>query len=195
MHRYTEEQLRFLADNAQGRYRRELTDLFNARFGLQLSVHAITGTCKRYGYLTGLETKFRPGHKTWNAGVKGSTKANSGSFRPGMMPHNWKPVGTRIVGTDGYAKVKIAEPREWAFVHVLLWRERHGELPPGQVVIFADGDKTNFATDNLVAVSRAELAVLNKQRMIYPDADLTRAGIAVAKLLIKARERQKRVEK
>ena len=195
MHHYTEEQLSFLRDHAQGRSRKELANLFNTRFDLQLSVSAVAGTCKRYGYSTGLDTRFRPGHATWNAGQKGAIKVNSGSYKKGNRPHNWKPVGTRIVGTDGYAKVKIAEPREWAFVHVLLWRERHGELPPGQVVIFADGDKTNFATDNLVAVSRAELAVLNRQRMICPDADLTRAGIAVAKLLIKARERQKRVEK
>ena len=195
MHSYTKEQLSFLRDHAQGRSRKELANLFNARFDLQLSVSAITGTCKRYGYLTGLETKFRPGHKTWNAGVKGSTKANSGSFRPGMMPHNWKPVGTRIVDTDGYAKVKVAEPKEWAFVHVLLWKERHGELPPGQVVIFADGDKTNFSEDNLVAVSRAELAALNKQRLIYQDISRTKAGIAIAKLILKAGERQKRVEK
>ena len=156
---------------------------------------AVAGTCKRYGYSTGLDTRFRPGHATWNAGQKGAIKVNSGSYKKGNRPHNWKPVGTRIVGTDGYAKVKIAEPREWAFVHVLLWRERHGELPPGQVVIFADGDKTNFSEDNLVAVSRAELAVLNKQRLIYQYIYLTKAGIAVAKLLIKARERQKRVEK
>ena len=53
----------------------------------------------------------------------------------------------------------------------------------------------NLVWPLVVAVSRAELAVLNKQRMIYPDADLTRAALAVARLLIKARERQKRVEK
>ena len=195
MHRYTDEQLRFLADNAQGRCRQELADLFNARFNLQLSVIAIAGTCKRYGYQTGRDTRFKQGKKTWNAGMKGVMKANSGSFRPGRVPANIKPVGTRIIDSHGYAKVKIAAPNKWAFVHVLLWLERHGELPPGHVVIFADGDRSNFSEDNLVAVSRAELAVLNKQGLIQEHTNLTKAGIAITKLILKAGERQKGLKK
>jgi hypothetical protein len=31
-------------------------------------------------------------------------------------------------------------------------------------VIFADGDKTNFAPENLVCVSRGDLAILNRNK-------------------------------
>ena len=190
MHLYTEEQLGFLRDNAQSMSRQELTELFNRRFGLQLSPCAIIGTCKRYG-IRGRETRFRSGQAPWNAGMQGSIKENATSFKPGNRPHNWLPVGTRIIDSDGYAKVKISEPNKWAFVHVLVWKERHGELPPGHVVIFADGNKANLSEDNVVAVSRAELAVLNKQHLLNNDTDISKAGILLAKIIIKAKERQR----
>ena len=192
MHMYTAEQLQFLRECAPNRPRAETAVLFNERFGLQLSLQQITSTCKRYGINSGRDTRFKPGNKTWNSGLKGSIPENRTSFKKGNRPHTWRPVGTEVVEKkSGYVKVKIAEPNVWAHKHVLLWKERHGDLPPGHVVIFADGDKTNFTEGNLVVVSRGELAVLNKNRLIYPDQDATKAGITIARLIIKAQHRMR----
>ena len=49
---------------------------------------------------------------------------------------------------------------------MLLWEQRHGRpVPDGHLVLFADGDRRNFDPANLLLVSRAELAVMNKRRL------------------------------
>jgi hypothetical protein len=64
-----------------------------------------------------------------------------------------------------------------------------GKIPRGRIVIFADGDRRNFALDNLLLVSRGEHAVMNSLDLRSADGDLTRAGKAAAeiKLLIAKR--------
>lgn len=58
-------------------------------------------------------------------------------------------------------------------------------------MIFADGNKRNFSLDNLILVSRHELLVLNRLGLLHSDADLSRSGIAVAKLITEIENRQK----
>lgn len=77
--------------------------------------------------------------------------------------HNKKPIGTLRITRDGYAIIKVADGR-YIEKHRALWMEAHGAIPAGHVIIFADGNRTNFAIENLVCVSRADLAILNKNQ-------------------------------
>lgn len=145
MHKYTAEQVQFLRECAPNRSRAETTALFNDRFGLHISVRQIAGTCKRHGINSGRDTRFKPDNKTWNSGLKGSIPENRTSFKKGNRPHTWRPIGTEVVESkSGRIKVKIAEPNVWAQKHVLLWRQRYGELPPGHVVIFCGWQQDKF---------------------------------------------------
>ena len=83
---------------------------------------------------------------------------------------------------DGYVDIKIAEPSKWRGKHLVLWERKNGPLPKGFAVIFADGNRRNFDADNLVKVSRKELAYLNRNRLISPNAELTKTAITVAKI-------------
>ena len=125
-------------------------------------------------------------------GIKGKRNLcrwNTDAISKGQKPHNYKPVGSERVNGDGYVDVKI-DPNKWRAKHRLLGR-RNGPIPKGYVIIFGDGNRRNFQQDNLILVSKSQLAILNKNQLIQNDADLTRAGIVIADIYKKIGERKK----
>ena len=107
--------------------------------------------------------QFKQGHTPMNKGRKwdeymsaeAQERALQTAFKSGHTPKNHVEVGTEVKTTDGYWKVKIAEPNVWDFKHFMVWREHHGEIPKGSVVYFVDGDKDNVTIDNLALTDRA----------------------------------------
>ncbi|TLS37758.1 HNH endonuclease signature motif containing protein [Pseudalkalibacillus caeni] len=192
-HRYTTEQVKFLTQNIEGRSRKELHEMFNDHFGLNLNLSQITSALKNRGLSNGLDSRFKPGRVPFN---KGKTGPGAGGWEPtqfkkGHKPHNYKPVGTERVNGDGYVDIKIADPNKWRTKHNLIWEKENGPVPKGHVVIFGDGNRYNFDLDNLILVSRKQLAMLNKHNLIQKDADLTRTGVMLADLYRKIGERKK----
>jgi hypothetical protein len=112
-------------------------------------------------------------------------------FKKGNRPHNYKPVGTERVNGEGYVDVKVADPNKWRSKHILIWEKENGPVPKGHVIIFGDGNRLNLELDNLILVSRKQLAILNKNNLIQKDADLTRTGIIVADIYRKINEQKK----
>ena len=165
---YTDEQIEFLKTNVAGRPIRALTTLFNVQFGLQKRHTAIKTLLGRLGVSNGLGSGFKLGQG---------------------RPH--KPVGSECIGGGGYVYMKDANS-QWRPKHVLVWEALHGPTPKGYAVIFGDGDDRNFDPDNLLMVSRQELAVLNAFCLHGVNANLTKAGVALADLYMKISERSGR---
>lgn len=111
--------------------------------------------------------RFTKGHTPKNKGKKMPpdvrAKCEHTFFGTGQKPHNTKWDGYERVNAEGYTEVRIAD-RVFIGKHRLLWEQHHGAVPQGMCVIFADGDKTNFAIDNLVCVNRGDLVQLNKNK-------------------------------
>lgn len=200
MNRYTTEQVQFISDNINDRSYQELTDMFNKRFGTSIKVQSLTTAAWRRGlrngrdckFNTGYEpTQFKKGHVPFNKGKKGIGGWKPTQFKKGNKPWNYKPVGTERINGDGYVDVKIADPKTWKGKHILVWEEANGPVPTGYVVIFADGNKLNVTLDNLLLISRQELAVMNKRGLITKDAELTKTGIAIADIYLKIGERKR----
>jgi hypothetical protein len=198
MHHYTAAEIRFLEKKVAGRSYAELTDMFNRRFGLSFAVARIGSTLKRLGLSNGRDCRFRPGLVPHNKGKTGRCPAGSekGWFKPGNRPWDYKPVGTERVNGDGYIDVRIRNPsgkpwKNWKAKHRIIWEKAHGKIPRGHIVIFADGDKRNFAPDNLLLASRREHGVMNRCGLRSAHGELTKTGKAVAdlKLLITDRKR------
>jgi len=111
----------------------------------------------------GIAYRFQPGIKPWNTGLKG-WKAGGRSaetrFKKGYRPHTWKPVGAERLSKEGYLQRKMTDtgypPRDWVGVHILLWREHHGPVPPGHKLRFINGDKTDIRIENLALISDAD---------------------------------------
>ena len=136
------------------------------------------------GERRGAATQFHPGNRPWNAGTKGvagihpNTRANQ--FKPGNVSGaaaaRLQPLGSERV-VDGYLRRKVNDDlprmRRWKAVHVLVWEEVHGPVPPGHVVAFRRGLHTTVAAeitvDRLELVTRAEMMRRNSFHNTLPD--------------------------
>lgn len=198
--KYTDEQIDYLRElTNRGLFNYEITEEFNRRFGTSKTRAAIAGRCFKCGLKTSARNYFKKGHKPWNKGLKGlQIGGKKTQFKPGNIPHTWVPVGSERITREGYLQIKIQDgkkQRNWKGKHIIVWEEHHGtKVPPGHVIIFGDGDKRNFDPDNLILVSRAQLAVLNKYGLIQGRADLTRTGLLITDVIRKAakKAREKR---
>ena len=118
---------------------------------------------------------FAPGHKTWNKGIRFTAGGASAStrFKPASLPHNYRPLGSERM-VDGFVQRKVTEtgypPRDWVPVHHIVWQEAgRGKVPKDMALTFRDGDRTNFALDNLELISRAELMRRNSVHNYGPE--------------------------
>lgn len=198
IHKYTPEQLDFIRKNIKIMTWKELTKLFNKTFGTNLSVKALAATGKRYKIKSGRTGCFPNDNIPWNKGLKGwqAPGSEQTQFKKGNLPKNWVPVGSETVDRDGYLKVKIADPNKWAYKHRFIWEKHHGRpVPPGHAVIFGDGNKRNFDPENLILVSRSQLARMNQKGLIQNDAELTKTGVIIADIYNKIGELKRKNKK
>lgn len=181
--RYTKEELDYIREIAPGRHYHEIVEMFNKKFERQIDAKKLKETLGNHGISTGLTGRFEKGHVPVNKGKKFPGTGNRTTFRKGNVPANKMNVGEDIITTDGYVKTKIAEPNLWEYKHKLIWAEAHGPIPEKHSVIFADGNKLNLSIDNLLLVSRAELLMLNRRRLISENSELTKIGLNVVKVM------------
>ena len=159
--------------------------MFNRKFEYQIDTKKLRETLKNHKISTGLTGRFEKGITPHNKGKKFPGTSNKTTFRKGATPHNKMKVGEDAITTDGYVKTKIAEPDVWEYKHKLIWTEAHGPIPEKHSIIFADGNKLNLSIDNLLLVSKAELLMLNRKKLISENSELTKTGLNVVKVMNK----------
>jgi phage protein len=183
--RYTKEELDFIRKVTPGRHYHEIVEMFNKKFDFQINTKKLKETLKNHRISTGLTGRFEKGHVPYNKGKKFPGTGNRTTFRKGATPHNKMKVGEDAITTDGYVKTKIAEPDVWEYKHKLIWVEANGPIPEKHSIIFADGNKLNLSIDNLLLVSKAELLMLNRKKLISENSELTKTGLNVVKVMNK----------
>jgi hypothetical protein len=187
MHRFSKEQVSFIKENVKGRTNRELTDMFNAQFELNLKQSQIENFKKDRRLRSGLnlaDFNFKPGQQV----SKGT------QFKKGDIPANYKPIGSERIDRDGYTLVKVSDHKDWhkrwRHKHKVVWEKANGPIPKGCCVLFGDGNRLNYDLNNLIIVTRAQLAILNKHKLVQTDAELTRTGVLVADLYLKMNQKK-----
>ena len=135
--------------------------------------------------------RFSKGMTPWNKGLSYMPNNKETRFQKGNIPHGHREVGEERIIRDGYIEIKVAEPNVWDLKHRVIYREHYGEIPNGHNIIFADGNKMNFDIDNLIAVSKAEMLILNNNNLRFEDKELTKVGVNIAKVIDKAKKRNK----
>ena len=118
----------------------------------------------------GVATRFQKGHGTWNKGKPFAAGGRSAEtqFTTGRLPHNHVPIGTEVMATDGYLKIKVAEPNTWEWTHRRNWEAIHGSIATGFLLVFRDGDHNNCNVENLELITRGELMRRNTIHR-YPE--------------------------
>lgn len=191
-HRWTTEEKEYLGEITPGKHYKEILDLMNKKFEYKFRLKQIEKAIVRFGYKTGIDTKYKKGHEPWSKGTKGLIKPNKTSFQKGCKPWNEKEVGSETVDIYGYTKVKVGEPNVWELKQRIMYEKYHNiKLTQDDVVIFADQNKLNFEKDNLILVSKKQLLEMNRNKLIFQDKELTKTGANIAELMIKINEREK----
>ena len=190
-HRWTTEEKEYLGEITPGKHYKEILDLMNKKFEYKFRLKQIEKAIVRFGYKTGIDTKYKKGHEPWSKGTKGLIKPNKTSFQKGCKPWNKKKVGDETVDIHGYTKVKVGEPNVWELKQRIMYEKYHNiKLTQDDVVIFADQNKLNFEKDNLILVSKKQLLEMNRNKLIFQDKELTKTGANIAELMMKINERK-----
>lgn len=130
-------------------------------------------------------TRFAKGSRTWNKGIKGSTGTHPNCrptqfvSRPPIESHNYRTIGSMRVNSDGYLERKVsddtslARARRWIPVHRLIWIAEHGDVPPGNIVVFRPGMFTaeldEITLDRVELITRTELMQRNTRHNLPPE--------------------------
>ena len=122
-----------------------------------------TGPCyQAYRAATGYNksSTFKPGLQPWNKGIKGLHLSPETEFKKGLPSIRLVPVGTIRVRSDRNgtprSHIKVAEPRHWRLLAVVVYEQSHGPVPSGWVVHHKDRDSLNDVPDNLEAMTRSQ---------------------------------------
>lgn len=193
VHIWSNEEKEYLAEITPGHHYTEIQELVNEKFKLDLKLNQIKGAVSRYKLNTGFTGRFEKGHIPANKGLKGICAKGSEKtwFKKGHVPVNHREVGSERITKDGYVEIKIAEPNKWRLKHLVVWEKENGPVPKGHALVFADGDKTNISLDNILLVTRHQLLIMNNNKLIKNNLEVTKTGVLIAKVLIKANERRK----
>ena len=174
----------FIKANNKGRTAQEMADLVNKEFNTSFNYMQLKGIRARLKLDSGLTGHFQKGHVSHNKGKKGLRIPGSekGWFPKGHKPWNHANVGDETWSTDGYLKVKIAEPNKWKFKHLIIWEAHNGPVPADKMVTFRNGNHADCTIENLALISKAENSIMNNLKLRSETPELTDTGIIVARL-------------
>lgn len=188
-HRWTKEEKEYLSEITPGRHYKEILEMMNDKFEDQFTYRQVKSAIIRFNLKTGFNGRFEKGHVPAIKGTKGIMKPNKTSFKKGHVHWNKKPIGSERVSVDGYTEIKVADPDKWRLKHRVMYEKYHNVvLNPKELVIFADGDKSNITKENLLLVDNEQLLILNQNGLINENRELTKTGLNIANIIIKLNE-------
>lgn len=162
---YTQEQLAFMTEHGVDMTTAELTSTLNTAFDTNHSAESVRTTLKRIGIRKSKETRSR------------------------SCAMNGDPIGSeKIIGGYRYIKVRKSSGgfyKDWEREICLVYKNVHGDIPEGHMVVTLDGNKLNASPENLIAIPKAIAArMMNGHGKSFwsNSADITKAGIAVCEL-------------
>lgn len=187
---FNDEQIDFIQKNGVDRFRKETLELLNKAYGTTFTLNQLGGFMSRNKIKTGMVATFEKGKAPWNKGKKVKTvgRMRETQFKKGQPPVNWCPVGSERTTKDGYIQVKVGEPSKWELKHRVIYRKLIGEIPKGHVLLFNNQDTTDCNIDNLLLVSRRQLAILNRRKLLGRSKEANKSALLVADLLLKIGE-------
>jgi hypothetical protein len=191
--KYTKEQREFLIKNNHLKTSQELADMFNKRFGTNITKVNIKNFRGNNHLNSGLTGQFKKGNIPHNKGkrqndymsIESIEKTKATRFKKGNIPANHRDVGSERITKDGYIEIKIKEPNKWQLKHRYIYEKKYGKIPKGYNLIFLDGNRKNIDLSNLKLVSKSEDLIMNKNKLFTTDKNITNTGSLIAKVIDK----------
>lgn len=203
-HKWSEKEEQWLNKNVKGITLKELTNRYNKKFNMNLSESAIAGRKNKLNLHSGITGgQFQKGQISWNKGKtwdeympkESQERSRKTTFKKGSIPPNHREIGSERLDSDGYILVKIQDGKShknWALKHRLIWESMYGNIPTGYKIMFADGNKRNFDIKNLILVSDVEELIMNQNKFVKGNSDLTKVGLNIARLINRVNKRKEK---
>lgn len=188
--RYTPEQEAIIREHFPHRFTRDIAAMIGRTEQATAQKASDMGIKKTPEFLKA-NCRIQPGQHTGNQFQKGHTPANKGKrqttflspekiertkpnrFQKGHRPKHTKENGTitarRKSGTSQSYKFIRLGPRNWKLLHVYLWEQVNGTLPPGQMLTFKNGDTLDCRLENLELITRAANVLRNSGSLSLSD--------------------------
>ena len=207
--KWTDEEIEFIRKHAADVTCGELLKMVNSEFGKTYSLAQLYGIkarqgirspnigCFRKGIHSSPATEFKKGHVPRNKGTHPPTVGRMAEtqFKKGNIPPNHKPVGSERI-SYGKIQIKIAEPNKWEWLATLIWQSVHKKaLPKGLIIRFANEDITDYSPENLVAITKAQNALLNHMNIHTYDAESLNAALLMCELKMQKHKRERDVKR
>jgi hypothetical protein len=130
--------------------------------------------------IAGVRFRYPKGHVPANKGLRrpgfGPGRMKETQFKKGQISKRWDPelytIGALRINADGYIDMKVCEAPgalAWRALHVILWEDEHGTVPPGHALCFKDRDRLNVDLPNLELITRADLCRRNSIHNLPPE--------------------------
>ncbi len=197
----------FIRSHVKGTNPPAMAALLLNEFGHKVTPEQVKAFYSRNHLKTGIDGRFKKGRQSVNKGKKMSEflspeaieKLKKTQFKKGFTPHNKKAVGSERIDVDGYVFVKVGDfedtTKNYRPKHKVVWEAHYGPIPPGMVIRFLDGDKTNCAIENLQLITYAEHMEMNRRNFRFKDPELMKAAIGTAKLNCAIFDRKRKKQK
>lgn len=154
---FTPEQDAWLRKRNRKYSARDMTVLFNQKFGTHRNPNTIKVHCNR-----DLRVFFLNSHMSTGLPI-GSEKIVNG--------YVWIKVSDQAHGKNSFYK-------NWRQKSHVVFEQHYGSMPPeGYTIVFLDGNKQNTSIENLYAVSGKVNREMGKKKWWNTDPDLTLAAI------------------
>lgn len=124
----------------------------------------------------GVKHRFKLGHETWNAGMKGRSPpgCEATQFKPGCLRGNaarkYRGIGSVTIRRQPSRWIKVDEGKYIPYARY-LWEKEHGPVPAGRFVVHANHRTMDDRLENLVMVDCVEQMRRLGQR---PDVEARR---------------------
>ena len=189
---FTVEEKDFIKSIIPDRSYAEIQEMYSAKFDRPLNRNTLMNFIYRNKVYTGRTGQFQKGEPNPYKGKPRPShwKRPMIGVKNGIEYPMYKPIGSTRKTKEGYIEIKATESHKWKLLHRVVWEKVNGSIPKNHVIIFCDGNKSNVCIENLMLISRAELAMLNKFNLMSNDAELTKLGVLTAKLLLKISKRK-----
>lgn len=174
---FTPEQETWLRENyhAAGSYD-ELVALFNETFNTMRGKASIQEKCTKRLGLSGM-----PNPTVY--GVKEKEQLPIGTIRKSQ-------VGTYIKVLDVPPKTCFTGYKEpyWLPLQKKVYQDAYGEIAPGKMVCFLDGNTSNFDLDNLYCIDRKIAVIMANNKWWNENPELTLTAIKWCELFYAIKE-------
>ena len=163
---FSGEEIDFVRRYADALSTREMAEAFTVRFGSPIGQTMIRRLMERNGIQSSVDRKNHPlpiGAERWS------------DYYQCVI------VKVRSVSVSG-VKDKRERDRlrnsQWMLKQNLVWEQTHGmPVPKDNVVVFLDGDRTNYSPENLHAERLNVIGTIEKMRMHSENAEIYRTAL------------------